>query len=367
MSARLRVGVIGTGFGAQVQIPAFRAHPRVEVVAVASAQPGKARRLADRFGIPHAFDAWPELAAADLDLVSITTPPALHRPMALAAVAARRHVLCEKPMALDAREAAEMLAHAERARVVHLIDHELRFNPNRRKARALIADGFLGRPRHALVTLATPARADPSRPWTWWADAAQGGGLLGAVGSHYIDLLRYWLGEITAASGMLATYVTSRPDPAGGPARAVTADDFTAFTLRFASDAVGVVFLSVVAAHSRGPRVEMWGDEGMLWIDESERLWGARRGRAPEELTAPETLDPPPGMAYPPLWGLSFVRLVDHLAAALLDGGPLAPAATFHDGLQVQRVMDAVRESARGGWVAVPLPGGRHGTAGPRP
>lgn len=353
MGDRLRVGVIGTGFGATVQIPAFRAHPRVEVVAVASSQPGRARRVADTFGVRHAFDDYAALAAADLDLVSITAPPHLHRPMTEAAVAAGRHVLCEKPMALSGAEAARMLEAAERARVVHVMDHELRFNPNRRRAKALIEGGFIGRPRHALLTMLNSGRADPSRPWGWWFDAARGGGLLGAVGSHQIDLLRYWLGEVLMASGTVETCVRERPAPDGSGPRAVTADDFTTFALRFASGAVATVVLSVVATRSLGPRLELWGDEGMLVLDEAERLWGAPRGRDMEELTEPETVMPPPGMEYAALWGLSFVRLVDHLTAAILDGTPLAPAATFHDGLAVQRVMDAVRQASAGGWVRV--------------
>ena len=353
MANKLRVGVIGTGFGTTVQIPVFQAHPRVEVVAVASGQPGKARTVADRFGIRHAFDAYAELAAADLDLVSITAPPHLHHPMTLAAVSARRHVLCEKPMALSAAEAAEMLEAAERAKVAHLIDHELRFNPNRKKAKALIESGFIGEPRHALLTLMNTSRVDPNRPWNWWFDATRGGGLLGAVGSHQIDLLRYWLGEIETASGAVEAFVKERPAPDGSGRLPVTADDFTSFSLRFVSGAVATVVLSVVATHPLGPRAEVWGSEGMLILDEAERLWGAKRGGGLEELTEPETVTPPPGMDYVPLWGLSFVRLVDHVVRALRDGAPIAPAATFRDGLAAQRVMDAVRRAAQGGWIRV--------------
>jgi predicted dehydrogenase len=351
VGARLRVGVIGTGFGAVVQIPAFRAHPRVEVVAVASSRPGKAREVADRFEVPRAFDDWQALVDADLDLVSITTPPHLHRPMALAALARRQHVLCEKPMALSAEEARAMTEAAERAGVAAVIDHELRLNPNRRHAAGLLADGYVGRPRHALVTLAATMRADPSRPWTWWSDAAQGGGHLGAVGSHQVDLLRYWLGEIVAVTGGVETFVGERPHPDGGRRR-VTADDFTTFALRFASGAVATVVLTAVATRPLGPRIEVWGDAGALWLDEEERLWGARAGGAAEELTRPETLAAPRGMEYASLWGLSFVRLVDHLVAATLDGAPLAPLATFRDGLAVQRVLDAVRR-ASGAWSPV--------------
>jgi predicted dehydrogenase len=350
MAGRLKVGVIGTGFGSTVQIPAFRAHPRVEVVAVASGQPGKARRVADTFGIRHAFDDYGAMVTADVDLVSITTPPHLHHPMTMAALAAGRHVLCEKPMALSVAEATEMRDGAVRAGVVHAIDHELRFNPNRRKVRRLIADGFVGRPRHVLLTLANPGRRDPALAWGWWFDATRGGGVLGAVGSHQIDLLRYWLGEIEGVSGTVETFVPERPDPDGGGRRPVTADDYTSFALRFASGAVGIVLLSVVAAHATGPRIELWGAEGTLVLDEADRLWGARHGEPLAELTEPESLTASPGMNYVPLWGLSFIRLVEHLVPAVLDGAPVAPTATFDDGLAVQRVMDAIRAGAPGRW-----------------
>ena len=244
MASRLRVGVIGTGFGSLVQIPAFRAHARAEVVAVASGTPGKARKAADALGVPHAFDDWTKLVAADLDLVSITTPPHLHHAMALAALNAGRHVLCEKPMAMSAREAEEMLSGAERARRIHALDHELRFNPNRRKVRRLIEEGFIGAPRHVLLTAVNASRHDPTKPWGWWYDDAQGGGLLGAVGSHQVDLLRYWLGEIASVTGTAVPFVPERPLPEGAGRRRVTADEFSTFSLRFRSGAIGTVLLS---------------------------------------------------------------------------------------------------------------------------
>src|SRR5262249_13038565 len=105
--------------------------------------------------------------------------------------------------------------------------------------------------------------------------------------------------------------------------------------------------------HTVGPRAEVWGDAGSLVLDEADRLWGGRLGEPLVELTEPETLPTPPGMQYVSLWGLSFVRLVDHLVQAVVDGASVAPAATFRDGLAVQRVLDAVRQSARTGWIAV--------------
>ena len=96
----------------------------------------------------------------------------------------------------------------------------------------LIAEGFIGQPRHVLLSFASPMRRDRALPWGWWYDATRGGGVLGAVGSHQIDLLRYWLGDVDAVLGTAETFVRERPDPATGGPQAVTADDFTTFALR---------------------------------------------------------------------------------------------------------------------------------------
>jgi predicted dehydrogenase len=256
-------------------------------------------------------------------------------------------------MAMSTAEAEDMLAHGDRARRVHMIDHELRFNPNRRKVRRLIEEGFIGAPRHALLAVVNAGRHDPSKPWGWWYDETQGGGLLGAGGSHQVDLMRYWLGDIAAVTGAINAFVAERPAPDGHGRRPVTADDYASFSLRFRSGAVATVVLSAVATHTVGPRAEVWGDAGSLVLDEADRLWGGKLGEPLQELTEAETLPTPPGMQYVSLWGLSFVRLVDHLVEAVLDGAPVAPAATFRDGLAVQRVLDAVRQSSRSGWVSV--------------
>src|SRR5688572_16895946 len=129
---KIRVGVIGTGFGTIVHIPGFQSCADTEVVAVCSARKERAEEAAARFGISHAFTDYREMVKmADLDVVSITTPPYEHYPMAMAALDAGKHVFCEKPMALNVKECREMLAKAEAKGLVHMIVHEFRFTPQR--------------------------------------------------------------------------------------------------------------------------------------------------------------------------------------------------------------------------------------------
>ena len=133
----MNVGIIGASFARAAFLPALRHTPDANVVAIASARIESARKAASEFDVPHAYDDWEEmLGAHDYDLVCIATPTVLHAPQTLAAIEAGAHVLCEKPTAMNAGEAARMLEAAEAAGRIHMIDHELRFNPNRMRISA---------------------------------------------------------------------------------------------------------------------------------------------------------------------------------------------------------------------------------------
>jgi len=153
---RILVGVIGAGFGQVGHIPGFKACPDADVLAVCDKVPEIAEAAAQKFDIPHVFTDYHEMLQMEgLDLVSVATPPFLHHPMVMAVLEAGKHVLCEKPMALNTMEAQEMYGRAEEAGVVHLIDHELRFNPTRMRMKELIDDGFIGCLRHVMLTTVT--------------------------------------------------------------------------------------------------------------------------------------------------------------------------------------------------------------------
>src|SRR3569833_606807 len=192
-----RVAVIGTGFGSTVQVPGFQQLDDVEIVAIASGRLERAQEVASRFGIPNAFDDYVRMRdQVEVDLVCIATPPYLHREMVGAVIQRRRNVLCEKPFALSVAEATEMLDPARDAGVVHAVDHEFRFTAGRSAVKEQLEAGFVGEPRVVQLLFRLPARmtAD-SAPFDWWSERERGGGLLGAIGSHYIDSLRWWFGE----------------------------------------------------------------------------------------------------------------------------------------------------------------------------
>lgn len=346
-SVSLRIGVIGTGFGRRVQLPALRLVSGAEVTAIASSSLERARAVAKEFDLPRAFGSVEELAGApDVDLVIISSTPDAHIRHATAALEAGKHVLCEKPMALTAREAERMIAVATRSGGVARIDHELRYEPNRRKVQELIRAGAIGSVWHIEFVLKPYVRGDGrpqalDAPWSWWYDAKRGGGILGAVGSHLIDLCRFWTGsEVSEVHGRAATFVPERYDEQR-VRRPVTADEFASFVVRFANGVVATVMLTTVAAHGPGHFAQITGSEGTVVLTGETKLEIGRRAGELEDISVPDDLwerTTPNNM-----WARSFVRLMRDLVGVLEGRPATGEPATFHDGLAVQRVMDAVR------------------------
>lgn len=344
----IRIALTGAGFGARIQVPGFRRSGRFEVVALVGRDLERTRRVATELDVSHAFDSLAAaLAAVECDAVSISAPPAAHAEQALTALAAGKHVLCEKPMARDLVEARAMVAAARSAGVVALVDHEFRFHPSRAALARLVRSGEIGEPRllvaHDDLSLyVAPHRTAPA----WWFDAEAGGGWLGASGSHLIDAAQVWLGPIASVLGVV--------ERLGAPG---TADDTFTLITGFASGARGVLHQSAAVLGPRSSALRIAGSEATAWLDDEWKLWIARRGSDPVLAPIPDDLALPP-VDVPRSAGPfatrelpCFVRQADAFAAAI-DGRPFADpaAATFEDGLSVQAVMDAAR---RGEWTEV--------------
>lgn len=344
-----RVGIIGTGWGARVQVPAFR-EAGLEIAAIFGHNPERAHRVARELDIK-SFDDWRALIDSDLDLVTVVTPPSEHLKMATAALNAGKHVLCEKPTALNVAEAERLVAAARRhSDRLALIDHELRFLPSFRAARERMVE--LGGVRFVEVRYASPSRGDRTRAWNWWSDAEHGGGIWGAVGSHFVDTLRFLGMEIEAVQATLQTIIGERPFENG--TRKVTSDDLAAVHLRLTGGAIAAMTFNAVAS---GPDEEttltIHGEEGALRLA-GEELLTAMRGE-PFTVAAGTRRSDRKGNSAGGAFGSGTYFLGRALRAALDDGdrNALADAATFDDGLAQQRVLDAARESdANGGaWV----------------
>lgn len=355
MKNKVGIGLIGTGFARKVQLPVFLACEGAWIASVSSASYANAQATADEFGIGHFSDNWRETVLhPEVDLVCITTPPHLHFEMTLFAIEHAKHILCEKPMAMNVTEAAEMTAAAAGKPILALIDHELRFQPGRQVARTMLLDGAIGEIRHAKAIFQAPSRGDAKLPWNWWSDASAGGGALGAINSHIVDSFNWFLGSpIETVFCQLQSHIKERRATAG-EMLPVTTDDEANMLLRFADgpltrDATGLVSVSMLEIPKYRNRVEFYGSEGALRIDHRGDVFTARMGEADWNPVAVEISDAIPG--YPDTgFPRGFSGFAKKIIEAIQTERPfIEDAATFEDGLDVQRVLDAARESNRHG------------------
>lgn len=340
------IAIIGTGWGARVQVPAFR-EAGFEVAAIAGSDGAKTARTARELGVAQAFDDWRKIVDLDVDLVSVVTPPHLHREMAIEILQADKHLLLEKPTALDATQAREILdVSRRRPEQIAIIDHELRFLPTWIDAKNTLPS--IGELRYIEMRYSSPGRGDRQRAWNWWSDAAMGGGIWGAVGSHLIDATRYFAGEIDSVRAILTTLIDTRPFGEGK--REVTSDDHVDATLTLASGTPVSMSLSVVAGIDEPTLLTFHGERGSLRLV-AGTLLRSRDGRW-EEISKVDG-----GHAGDSDGGF-FGTGTKQIAAALCqaiegDREALSPAATIFDGLRQQQVLDAGRASSERGGVSV--------------
>lgn len=337
--AKIRVGVVGGGFGASVHVPGFAVHPAFEVVAIAS--PNSAERIAQERHLAHAF---PSLAAmlegVALDAVSIASPPFDHYPAVMLALQRGKHVLCEKPFALNLAQAQEMVAASNNAGTTCGIVHEYRFLPDRLAIKELIQNAHLGALREIELTyFATNLRPDGNGQRSWWFERARGGGLAGAIFSHIIDSANWLAGRPPVrTAGALRTANPQRSDAAGS----FTSDvDDGAFALldygegliaRLAADATLSVESFTLAVHGEKRTAVASGktmQETTLFSIDDDETAELQCTELPHKALAAANRNLP-----------AFIALLDQFAAAISSGTSTLPS--FEEALETQRVLEAI-------------------------
>lgn len=344
MSGDVGLAISGSGFGLRVMAPCLSAAGfRLRVLHTRA--PQRIEREALAAGFERVTDQWDSVVGdPSVAMACVAAPPARHESLAIAAMQAGKHLLCEKPLAPDAAAAGRIAAAHHGRATLAAVDHELRFHSSFVRVRDAIQSGAIGPVRTVTLRYATAVRHDPRLPWDWWSDATQGGGQLNALGSHMVDTLRWWLNDdVVGASGRLAAFTPQRIDHTG-TARPVTADEHGAFHLQFAKGALASVVVSAIDASDPGLRVEIAGERGTLLLDGFERLTLARGRSQQEDLSVVDDLSAMPVIGINP-WRTALVRYGRHLLACIRDGAPFG-GATLDDGVKIQAVLDSVRRSA---------------------
>jgi predicted dehydrogenase len=374
VSKDINVGIVGTKLmgrahsNAFIDVPYWFDLPARPVLRAACARnTADLASFAQRFGWQTTETSWERLVARDdIDLVDICTSNVTHMPIAVAAAKAGKHVLCEKPLAMNADEARRMLDAAREADVRHMVAFNYRRVPAIMLAKQLIDAGKIGDIRHFNAVYYQDWLVDPSFHIVWRHDAKEGGsGAHGDLNAHTVDLARYLVGEIEAVAAAQEIFVKERPLEDGSGIGKVTADDALTFIARFRDGALGN-FLATRFATGRKNllRLEIFGSEGALAFNlerlneldfysgaDDERALGFRNIIVTEESHPFIDAWWPPGHIIG--WEHTFIHEVRDLLLAIDRGEPVYP--DFYDGLRCQQVLDAALESAiEGRWVEVP-------------
>jgi predicted dehydrogenase len=313
----MKVGVIGTGFGKRVVAPAFQTVSGVEVAGVVSPRDAEAvRKLCQR---------------KDVDLVSIHSPPALHRAHIALAAEAGKAVLCDKPLGVDAAEARACRDVAEQAGVRHFLNVEFRASPTREKMRELAKSGAIGRVEHAFFSQHSAGARLPMRAYGWLFDATRGGGWIGAWAPHAVDFLRWTVGEVLDASGARRLTVKERVDRQGKTQRC-TAEDGLSAVLRLEGGASATLDSGFAASTPVPQRVALLGSEGSLFEENNELVLA--RGKQREVVAKMETT--------PDVHDIPMRRYAARICEVLRESaGHELP--TLDDGAAIARVLDRLR------------------------
>lgn len=358
MAQNVRIGIIGTSNWAdQMHLPSLRNHPDAHLAAICGRNQARAEEMAEKYGVARVYTDYHEmLRSRELDAVVVATPDDLHHPIVMEALSENLHVLCEKPMAMSAAQAKEMYEAAEDAGVKHMLMFTLRFIPRYRLIKQLMQQDYIGRFLHGHFDWIN-GWFHRQGEYRWYFDPEHSMGAVSAIGSHMIDLARWYLGEIDSVNASLAT-VGIHPGPDGGTWKPT--HDSAMVTATFENGGHASFHLSTVNLAGQGLRhvgqvITLQGYDGTLesWTkwpgtDAESELLGMRDGDKEAERVAIPT----------ELWGEASPNDFRDLFATesvgprlfvdgIVNDVPISP--NFYDGYKVQQVIEAALESQRTG------------------
>jgi predicted dehydrogenase len=374
MSDTINVAIVGTQFmgrahsNAYVDVAHYFDLPARPVMQVAcDVDTDGATAFAGRWGWRNVEASWQKVVERDdVDMIDICTPNITHAPIAVAAAKAGKHVICEKPIAMNAAEAKQMLEAAREADVRHMVAFNYRRVPALALAKQMIESGKIGKVHHFNAVYYQDWLVDPQFPMVWRHDIKEGGsGAHGDMNAHTVDLARFLVGEIEAVCGAQEIFVKERPYASGEGMGTVTADDAMYFLARFRDGALGNFMCTRFATGRKNfLRVEVFGSEGSLMFN-LERLneldYYSRSDADTEQgfrnIIVTESGHPFLNRWWPPGhiigWEHTFIHEIGDLLTAIGHKKPVTP--DFYDGYRCQQVLDAVQTSANDArWITVP-------------
>ena len=341
----VRVGIIGLGRISNAHIKGYQAVEGAEIVALCDVDDERIEKQVEAHALADAFtttDHTELLARDDIDAVSLALPDHLHHRFTLEAIAAGKHVLCEKPLAMNAAEAEEMLQVAEDAGIVHAVHMQRRYNPAARYVADMVADGVLGALRHFRCRMSVHRISDPDVKLEWRLQASRGCyGVLGDLGAHALDLAHFTMGEaageIVATCGMGAIFIEERELEGSEAVGEVTAWDAINFSARYASGTLASFQLSRFSPGYTGWEID--GQDASVRVRGDNTVEVYERQPRDDQIPASEYTEREIPAKY-----LDGQTLFGSFIDAIREGGEASPS--FADGLRIARELDDIHEAA---------------------
>ena len=339
----IKVGIIGTGFGSKVHLPAFTDHPDFEPVILCGRSAEKGEKIAKEYNIKFTTDWNSVTKNPDVDLVAITTPPYLHYKMAKESLENNKHILLEKPTTSNAKEAQKLYRMADERNLIGLMAHEFRWEPSRQLVKKLLTENFIGNLGEVSFYYHTSGFATSEKPpYGWLSDAKYDGGMLGASASHYADLARYLTGyELSDVYGKIFTRQPVRKDR-NGQVHTVTADDGYFIQGTFENGASLLINYSGTNAAPLPTRLIFSGDVGAIYIEGND-VYSAKLGEEYKKVDIPKEYDLDTKLQQKDVRIPPFLKLLDQLSRSLREKTSNSPS--LYDGWRNQQILDAVRQS----------------------
>ncbi len=338
----VKIAVIGAGYWSEeCHVPGLREAPEAEIVALVGRRKDVVSEQAKRLGIPKVYTDYQEMFAKEqLDAITITTPNNVHKEIAIHAMKKGLHVFCEKPLALDSREALAMALEAENSGVINHVGFTFRFLQGVNKAKEVIATGLIGKIFHARLWAENDSGL-AVRPLVWRDTATlAGSGQLGDMGSHIFDLYRYVTGD-EFSSVYARSLAVQNVRGKDGKKVSASVDDFNSLMFETKSQVTGLAVASRVTRGQGGWSIELFGTEGALRLVYSrglkDELWYAPKGNEYRLIGVPYIEG-----------DYAMLQMMEAFVAEIANRAPISQgkAATFYDGLKAQDVIEACLKSS---------------------
>ena len=348
-----KIGIIGTSWAARSPLPTFQTYKGVEVAAICSGQVENAIKCANEFNIPSVEKNYIDLCSRDdIDIIYIGSPVNLHKKMFLEAAKNKKHIICEKPLSLNQQEANLMLQSAKKNNIESIIAFTMRHFDSHFAIKKIIAKGKIGDPIHLSINdfRGVPFSASPPK-YNWWHQKNKGGGILGAMGSHFIDLTRYMIADFDQVFGSLKS-INTRAIDSKNKFKKITSDDMFNLQGKLKSNTSVSINCSIATNTRLGSNrsIEIFGSKGSLSLIGDEispegvsLFFTSNKSTNKQRINIPKIpMTKAAQNSAVPRFGLMIDKLIQSI-----KGNKKEP--NVYDGLMCQKVIDAVHDANESG------------------